>query len=133
MLLTTVFITATFSEVSAQTKKEDGTWWDNELAFNVVWEDLDSSGEMIVCILSNNTGNCVENLTTGFQITVFDKTGKEVWNSLWTGRKLDIKFKKGFPEASYVMIEANKNYVVNTMTGTRIYQDEPLSLKYMLK
>jgi nitrous oxidase accessory protein NosD len=78
------------------------------------------------------TDNCVENLTTGFQVNIYDAQDKELWNSIWTGRKLDIKFKKNFPDAARVEIKANKNYVINTMTGTRIYQDEPLQLDYKL-
>lgn len=115
-----------------QTRKEDGTWWDNELAFDVVWENLNESGELIICVKSLKTDNCVENLTTGFQVNIYDAQDKELWNSIWTGRKLDIKFKKNFPDAARVEIKANKNYVINTMTGTRIYQDEPLQLDYKL-
>ena len=122
-----------FKSATAQVQKEDGTWWDNNLAFDVLYENLDSTGELMICIKNTEADRCIENLTTGFQVNIYGSGDKEIWTSLWTGRSLDFKFKKPFPEATYIIIKANKNYVVNSMTGTRIYQDEPLELKYQLK
>ena len=121
------------SSMQAQVQKEDGTWWDNNLEFEVLYENLDSNGQLVLCIKNVKVDRCIENLTTGFQVNIYDSGDKELWTSLWTGRSLDFKFKKSFPEAIYIIIKANKNYVVNSMTGTRIYQDEPLELRYTLK
>ncbi len=121
------------SSMQAQVQKEDGTWWDNNLEFEVLHENLDSNGQLVLCIKNVEVDRCIENLTTGFQVNIYDSGDKELWTSLWTGRSLDFKFKKSFPEAIYIIIKANKNYVVNSMTGTRIYQDEPLELRYTLK
>lgn len=127
--LTGLFI----GSVKAQVQKEDGTWWDNDLVFEVLYENLDSTGELVICIKNVEVDRCIENLTTGFQVNIYGRGDKEIWTSLWTGRNLDFKFKKSFPEATYIIIKANKNYVINSMTGTRIYQDEPLELKYTLE
>jgi len=133
-LVLLVALTGLFgSSIQAQVQKEDGTWWDNNLEFEVLYENLDSTGELMICIKNTEADRCIENLTTGFQVSIFDSGDKELWTSLWTGRSLDFKFKKSFPEATYIIIKANKNYVVNSMTGTRIYQDEPLELKYILR
>ena len=132
-LILVAFSILSFVSVRAQVQKEDGTWWDNNLDFEVLYENLDSTGELVICIKNIEVDRCIENLTTGFQVNIYGSGDKEIWTSLWTGRNLDFKFKKPFPEASYIIIKANKNYVVNSMTGTRIYQDEPLELKYTLR
>ena len=133
-ILFLVAFTSLFSgSVLAQVQKEDGTWWDNNLVFEVLYEDLDSAGELMICIKNTVADKCIENLTAGFQVIIYGSGDKEIWTSLWTGRNLDFKFKKPFPAATYIIIKANKNFVVNSMTGTRIYQDEPLELKYILK
>ncbi len=126
------FLTTFLNSATAQTQKEDGTWWDNNLEFKVLYQDIDSTGELMICIAQIKEQKCVENLTTGYQVKIYDASNKEIWNSLWTGKNLDIKFKKSFPDAAYLTIEANKNYVVNTLTATRIYQDKALFLKYNL-
>ena len=133
IFFTTILFVTFLNSATAQTQKEDGTWWDNNLEFKVLFEDMDSTGELMICIAQIANQKCVENLTTGFQVKIYDAANKEIWNSLWTGKNLDFKFKKPFPNAAYLTIEANKNYVVNTMTGTRIYQDEALFLKYNLR
>ena len=133
-LLFEVILTCLFvSSIQAQVQKEDGTWWDNNLEFEVLYQNLDSTGELMICIKNTEADRCIENLTTGFQVNIFGSGDKELWTSLWTGRNLDFKFKKPFPEATYIIIKANKNYVVNSMTGTRIYQSEPIELKYTLR
>ena len=131
-ILVLAFLTTFLNSATAQTQKEDGTWWDNNLEFAVLYENIDSTGELMFCIAQIKEQKCVENLTTGYQVKIYDSNNKEIWNSLWTGRSLDIKFKKSFPEAAYLTIAANKNYVINSMTGTRIYQDKALFLKYNL-
>lgn len=132
-LALTILTSLFFLSAQAQVKKADGTWWDNNLAFDVLYENLDSTGELMICILNTEAEKCIENLTTGFQVSIYGRNDKELTNSLWTGKNMYIKFKTPFPEAEYIVIKANKNYVVNTMTGTRIYQDEPIEFKYILE
>jgi hypothetical protein len=78
-------------------------------------------------------GQCIENLTLGFMVRVYDKSGKEIWNSLWTGRTLDLKFKRPLPEAQKVLVEATSPSVVNKLSGTRINTGKPLKLEFTVE
>jgi hypothetical protein len=66
-------------------------------------------------------------------VRVYDKSGKEIWNSLWTGRTLDLKFKSPLPEAHKVLVEATSPNVVNKLSGTRIATGKPLKLEFTLE
>ena len=88
----------------AQTKLADGTWQDLGLELGLRAEAIRESGVLRLCVAKE--GQCIENLTLGFMVRVYDKSGKEIWNSLWTGRTLDLKFKSPLPEAHKVLVEA---------------------------
>jgi hypothetical protein len=66
-------------------------------------------------------------------VRVYDKAGKEIWNSLWTGRTLDLKFKRPLPEAHKVWVEATSPNVVNKLSGTRIATGKPLKLEFTVE
>ena len=66
-------------------------------------------------------------------VRVYDKSGKEIWNSLWTGRTLDLKFKRPLPEAQKVWVEATSPSVVNKLSGTRINTGKPLKLEFTVE
>ena len=110
----------------SQTRLQDGIWEDQELSFDIVNEGIKEDGFIELCISKN--GFCVENLTIGFTIVIFDKTGKEIWNSLWTGKDMELKFERSFPEAEEILIEAGASFVINKTTGTRIGTGQPLKL-----
>lgn len=114
----------------AQEKREDGTWWDNGLRFELIYEDIRRGGALEFCIYQSEHDRCIYNLSTAFEVRIFDGAGKEIWNSLWTGKTTEVKFKKGFKEAGSFEIKAINAFVINTSTGTRIYQDKPLTLNY---
>ena len=59
--------------------------------------------------------------------------GKEIWNSLWTGRNMDLNFERSFPEAKEILIEAGAPFVINKISGTRIRTGHPLKLYKTLK
>ena len=117
----------------AQTQKADSTWWDNNLVFKVMQDQMKSRSELEICIYSTTHETCIQNLVTGFEVRIYDARGKELWNSLWTGKNKRIKFKKKFPTASYVVITATRPFVINEITTNRIYQDKPMTLKYTLQ
>lgn len=117
--------------VGAQTKLADGTWQDLGLELGLRAEAIRESGVLRLCVAKE--GQCIENLTLGFMVRVYDKAGKEIWNSLWTGRTLDITFKKPLPEAQKVLVEATSPSVVNKRSGTRIATGKPLKLEFTVE
>lgn len=131
-LFIVAFIAAFFS-TKAQELRADSTYWDNDLTFKVETDFLKKFGELEICIYHNTREQCIENLVTSFEVRIYDAANKEIWNSLWTGKEKYLTFKKNFPEANYVVIKALRPFVINILTGTRIYQDKPLELKYEVK
>ncbi len=129
----TAFCLFTAVALSAQTQKEDGTWWDNNLQFEIKTDILKAQGRLEICIYDSSRDLCIENLVTGYEIRIYDASNKELWNSLWTGKNMDMKFSKKFPNAQYIIIKATRPFVINILTGTRIYQDKALELKYTLQ
>ena len=115
----------------AQTKLADGTWQDLDLELGLRAEAIRESGVLRLCVAKE--GQCIENLTLGFMVRVYDKAGKEIWNSLWTGRTLDLKFKRPLPEAHKVWVEATSPNVVNKLSGTRIATGKPLKLEFTVE
>ena len=115
----------------AQTKLADGTWQDLSLELGLRAEAIRESGVLRLCVAKE--GQCIENLTLGFMVRVYDKAGKEIWNSLWTGRTLDLKFKSPLTEAHKVLVEATSPNVVNKLSGTRIATGKPLKLEFTLE
>jgi hypothetical protein len=115
----------------AQTKLADGTWQDLGLELGLRAEAIRESGVLRLCVAKE--GQCIENLTLGFMVRVYDNAGKEIWNSLWTGRTLDLKFKRPVPEAHKVWVEATSPNVVNKLSGTRIATGKPLKLEFTVE
>ncbi len=115
----------------AQTKLADGTWQDLGLELGLRAEAIRETGVLRLCVAKE--GQCIENLTLGFMVRVYDKSGKEIWNSLWTGRTLDLKFKRPLPEAQKVWVEATSPSVVNKLSGTRINTGKPLKLEFTVE
>lgn len=106
--------------------------YDNNLVFKVVEDLVVRRGILEICIYDTKREICVENLITGYEVRVYDKNDQEIWNSLWTGRNKRMKFKNPIKEAHYVIIKANRPLVINVLTGTRIYQDQPMELKFFV-
>jgi len=118
---------------SAQVQKEDGTWWDNNLEFSVQKDLVKQFGELQICIYDSKREVCIENLVTAYEVRIYDVANREIWNSLWTGKDMDMVFSKKFPTAHYVVIKATRPFVINVLTATRIYQEAPMELKYFVK
>ena len=116
----------------AQVQK-DGKWYDDNLQFVVVDENLAGDGTLSWCIEQKKEGRCVENLSTAFEMMVYDASGKELVKSLWIRNQKTIKLKKPLPTAHRVVIKATHASVINTLTGTRIYQTAPLELEFILE
>lgn len=129
-----VVLTLLFSMgIAAQEQHEDGTWWDNNLEFAIQTDLLKKFGELEICIYDSKRELCIENLMTTYELLIYNVQGDEIWNSLWSGKDMEMVFKKEFPSAHHIIIKATKPFVINKLTGTRIYQDKPMELKYTLQ
>lgn len=118
--------------LSAQPARDaDDRLVDNSLRFHVISEKVHTRGMMEICI-SDSTGNCIDNLISGFVIRIYDAGGSEIWAGKTAGREEMLKFPKPMPSAASLGFTAFKPYVINRMTGDRIYQDQPIETKYIL-
>ncbi len=114
----------------AQTRLPNGTWEDTSLEFVLLEESIQTDGALSLCIAKQD--ECITNLTVGFTVRVYNQAGKEIWNSVWSGRTMDIRFKNPLPAAHKVVVEASGDFVVNTTTANRISTGQPLKLTYVL-
>jgi len=130
LLIVTMLIGTT---LIAQEQHEDGTWWDNNLTFKVKKDLIKQFGELEICVFDAKRELCVENLMTRYEVIIYNAANKEIWSSLWTGKDMNMKFSKNFPDAHYIIIKAMKPFVINKLSGTRIHMDKPMELKHMVK
>ena len=128
--LLVLFIALLSFQATGQTRLANGTWEDTSLEFVLISESIQQDGSLSLCIAKGD--NCIENLTVGFTVRVYDAAGKEIWNSVWSGRSMDIQFKNPLAKANKVVVEASGDFVVNTLTANRISTRQPLKLTYLL-
>ncbi|MEN9431483.1 MAG: hypothetical protein RL206_402 [Bacteroidota bacterium] len=129
-LVTSLLLALAFA-AGAQTRLPNGSVQDLTLELGVRAEAIKQSGILRLCVAKE--GQCIENLTLGFTVRVYDVKGVEVWNSMWTGRSLDLKFKKPVPTAHKVVVEATSAQVVNKLTGNPISTGKPLKLEFVVE
>lgn len=94
-------------------------------------EAIKEAGILRLCVAKD--GQCIENLTLGFTVRVYDAQGAEIWNSIWTGRSLDLQFKKPLPNAHRVVVTAVNAQVVNKLSGNPISTGKPLKLEFVVE
>lgn len=116
----------------AQTRGEDGKWYDSNLTFQVSEETVREDGAFTLCVAQKKEKRCVENLFTPFVVRVYNASGKEIWNGQYTGMVPFVVFKKALPDAAKMEIVSQKNFVINVLSGTRIYTGAPLRMTYTL-
>lgn len=126
-----VFCIATPLFCQNDSDDEDKKVVDNNLSFKVIDERVRTRGMMRVCI-TDTSMNCISNLQSGFEVRVYDENNNEIWAGKTAGRIDMLKFPEPFQEASYIKLRAFKPFVLNKATGTRIYQDKPIEIKYNL-
>ncbi|MEN9939989.1 MAG: hypothetical protein RIR61_796 [Bacteroidota bacterium] len=129
--LVTTLLLALALVAGAQTRLPDGSVQDLTLELGVRAEAIKQSGILRLCVAKE--GQCIENLTLGFTVRIYDAKGSEVWNSMWTGRTLDLKFKKPVPTAHKVVVEATGDFVVNKLSGNPIRTGKPLKLEFVVE
>ncbi|HAB31367.1 MAG TPA: hypothetical protein DCL07_05080 [Cryomorphaceae bacterium] len=114
----------------AQTRLADGSWEDKDVALGMISESVRVDGRLTLCIAKED--QCIDNLTIGFTVRVFDAAGKEIWNSVWSGKTMEIQFSKPLPTAARIDILAAGDFVINRTTANRISTGNPLSLSLLL-
>ena len=114
----------------AQTRLVDGSWEDKDVALGMISESVRVDGRLTLCIAKED--QCIDNLTIGFTVRVFDAAGKEIWNSVWSGKTMEIQFSKPLPTAARIDILAAGDFVINRTTANRISTGNPLSLSLLL-
>ncbi|MFN3951828.1 MAG: hypothetical protein ACK4KT_05450 [Thermaurantimonas sp.] len=112
---------------------ENGRWTDNNLIFKVVYENIKKSGELHLCIANQENDLCIGNLMVPFEVFVYDRKDSVIWSSIWTGNTMHLKFKKRLPNANKIVVKAKAPYVINKLTTTKIYQNQPLELLYIVQ
>lgn len=116
-----------------QTKVGD-QWVDNNLSFEITYEDVREKGRIDVCIVDTSRATtCIENLQSGFEVKVYDASDKMLWEGIGSGRTNMLQLPNPLPEANYFTIKAFKPYVTNKSTRTRIHQEKPIEIKYTLR
>lgn len=108
-------------------------WYDNGLTLAIASDEIKAKGIFSICIKDTATGFCVENLTTGVEVEVYNRADKIVWKGIASGRTVTLKLPRKMPDADYLVITAFKPFVVNKLTATRIHQKDRLQLKYKIK
>ncbi|NVK27494.1 MAG: hypothetical protein HWE14_05585 [Flavobacteriia bacterium] len=132
IILCISFLIASLSSM-AQVQREDGTWYDENLAIRVMDEDIQNEGTLEICIYSTVNDRCIHNLKTPFEVLVYNEVGEQIWNSAWTGQKMNIKFSTPLRGAATIVVNAKNDYVVNTLTGERIFTNGVMSVEYELE
>jgi hypothetical protein len=118
---------------AAAQEQRNGKWYDDNLQLVVIAEDLAGDGSLTWCIEQKDRGECVENLATAFELIIYDAQGKQLVKSIWVKNQKTIVLKSAQPKAHRVVMRATHPSVVNTLTGTRIYQTKPLELEFVLR
>lgn len=127
-----IFVCVSSFALSAQTKVGE-EWVDNNLELQVEYDDIKKTGIFAICIYNTERKECIENLSTGFEIELLTGGGEVLWKGTSMGRKKKLKLPQAFAGAAVLKLTAFKPYVVNKNTGTRIHQDKKLQVTYTIK
>lgn len=127
------FLLAIVGFTSKAQEKQGDRWVDDNLTFQVVKDEIKTEGIFAFCVLDTSRGTCIENLSSGVEVKVFDAQGEEIWEGIATGRSKDLKLPRALPTGKYLTIKAFKPWVTNKSSGTRIYQKKPIEIKYRIK
>lgn len=119
-------------QLSAQ-EKINGRWVDNNLTIWLEQDLVRTKGVLYYCVADTSRGVCIQNLSTGFELRLYDAQGQMIYEGFASGRRRGVKLPQAFPKAYEVEIVAFKPWVVNKSTAGRIYQEERIRVKYRLK
>lgn len=128
-----IFCIALMSTTLSAQEKINGRWVDNNLTIWLEEDQVRSQGVLYYCVADTSRGVCIQNLSTGFELKLYDAQGQMIYEGFASGRRRGVKLPQAFPKAYEVEIIAFKPFVVNKSTASRIYQDERIRVKYKLK
>jgi hypothetical protein len=118
--------------VQAQ-EQVNGRWVDDNLTIWIEQDLIRKQGVLYYCIADTSRGTCIQNLTTGFELKLYDANGEIIYEGFASGRRRGVQLPKSFPKAYEVEIVAFKPWVVNKSSAGRIYQKEAIRVKYRVK
>ena len=111
----------------------NGQWVDNNLTIWVEQDEIRSKGVLYYCIADTSRGTCIQNLSSGFELKLFDKNGKLIYEGIASGRRRGVQLPKAYPNAYEVEMKAFKPWVINKSNAGRIHQDEAIRVKHKVK
>jgi len=114
-------------------ERVNGRWVDNNLTIWIEQDLIRKQGALYYCVADTSRGVCIQNLSTGFELKLYDAQGKLIYEGFASGRRRGVKLPKPFPNAYEVEIIAFKPYVINRSTASRIHQAEKIRVKYRVK
>ena len=114
-------------------EKVNGRWVDNNLTIWIEEDKIRSEGVLYYCVADTSREVCIQNLSTGFELKLYDAQGKLIYEGIASGRRRGVKLPKAYPQAYEVEITAFKPWVINQSTASRIHQDKAIRVKYRVK
>ncbi len=111
----------------------NGRWVDNDLTIWIEQDQIRSQGVLYYCIADSARGTCIENLSSGFELKLYDASGKVIYEGIASGRRRGVKLPKAYPNAAEVELKAFKPWVTNKSNAGRIHQAKAIEVKYKVK
>jgi len=114
-------------------EKVNGRWLDNNLTIWIENDQIRTKGELYYCIADTSRGTCIQNLSSGFELKLYDAQGKLIYEGFASGRRRGVKLPKAYPQAREVELKAFKPWVINKSNAVKIHQDKAIEVKYKVK
>lgn len=130
MLFLSLFLS--ISGLMAQ-EKINGRWVDNNLTLRIEQDEIRTKGVLYYCIADTSRDVCIQNLSTGFELKLYDAQGNLIYEGFASGRRRGVQLPKAFPNAVEVELTAFKPWVINKSTATKIHQAKAIRVKYRVK
>src|SRR5210317_1806015 len=90
----------------------NGRWLDDNLTLWIEKDEIRSKGELYYCIADTSRGTCIQNLSSGFELKLYDGSGKLIYEGFASGRRRGVKLPKPYPQAREVALKAFKPWVI---------------------
>lgn len=114
-------------------EKINGKWVDNNLTIWVEEDLIRTKGALYYCVADTSRDVCIRNLSTGFELRLFDAQGKLIYEGFASGRRRGVKLPQAYPNAYEVELVAFKPWVINKSTAGKIHQAKAIRVKYRVK
>ena len=111
----------------------NGRWQDDNLTIWIEKDEIRAKGELFYCIADTSRGTCIQNLSSGFELKLYDATGKLIYEGFASGRRRGVKLPQAYPQAREVALKAFKPWVINKSNAVKIHQEKAIEVKYKVK